>query len=290
MPTVASIFAPLRTIPASAIRRARSSGVEARPRPADRSRANASAEGLALAQDRRPRQARLERLEREPLEQLGVVVDRHAPFVVVVGDHQGVRVRPVGAGPGAARSWLHHAATIASAGYAVAMSLRCYLGHGASGTSASMAPFVERPARARRRRRRPSTCPKRKAEDALPAFHLVVPSAADVAVGGHSFGGRVASLAAAEPDAPYAALVLFSYPLHPPGAPDRHGRPDRPLAGDPLPGPAAVGRVRPVRPDRAAAGSGGALQQRRAGHLSAARAHAQAGPRRRARPGRGASC
>jgi predicted alpha/beta-hydrolase family hydrolase len=31
----------------------------------------------------------------------------------------------------------------------------------------------------------------------------------------------VASLAAAEPDAPYRALVLFSYPLHPPGAPER---------------------------------------------------------------------
>ena len=63
--------------------------------------------------------------------------------------------------------------------------------------------------------------PKRKAEDAVPAFHLVVPTAPDVVVGGHSFGGRVASLAAAEPAAPYAALVLFSYPLHPPGSPDR---------------------------------------------------------------------
>ena len=63
--------------------------------------------------------------------------------------------------------------------------------------------------------------PRRKAEDALPAFHLVVPSAVDVAVGGHSYGGRVASLAAAEPDAPYAGLVLFSYPLHPPGSPER---------------------------------------------------------------------
>jgi len=41
------------------------------------------------------------------------------------------------------------------------------------------------------------------------------------AVVGASYGGRVASLAAAEPDAAYAALVLFSYPLHPPGAPDR---------------------------------------------------------------------
>jgi predicted alpha/beta-hydrolase family hydrolase len=63
--------------------------------------------------------------------------------------------------------------------------------------------------------------PRRRAEDALPAFHLAVPSDRDAAVGGHSYGGRVASLAAAEPDAPYAALVLFSYPLHPPGAPER---------------------------------------------------------------------
>jgi predicted alpha/beta-hydrolase family hydrolase len=63
--------------------------------------------------------------------------------------------------------------------------------------------------------------PRKRAEDALPAFHLVVPGAADVAIGGHSYGGRVASLAAAEPGAPYAALVLFSYPLHPPGATER---------------------------------------------------------------------
>ena len=62
--------------------------------------------------------------------------------------------------------------------------------------------------------------PRRKAEDALPAFHLTVPRAADVVIGGHSYGGRVASLAAAEPEAPYAALVCFSYPLHPPGRPD----------------------------------------------------------------------
>ena len=63
--------------------------------------------------------------------------------------------------------------------------------------------------------------PRRKAEDAIPAFHLAVPSAPDVAIGGHSYGGRVASLAAAEPGAPYRGLVLFSYPLHPPGSPER---------------------------------------------------------------------
>jgi pimeloyl-ACP methyl ester carboxylesterase len=100
------------------------------------------------------------------------------------------------------------------------VSLRCYLGHGASGTAASMAPFVAG-LRARGIEAVAIDLPRRKAEDALPVFHTVVPSARDVAVGGHSYGGRVASLAAAEPDAPYAGLILFSYPLHPPGAPER---------------------------------------------------------------------
>ena len=63
--------------------------------------------------------------------------------------------------------------------------------------------------------------PKRKAEEALPAFHRVVPAGASTVVGGHSYGGRVASLAAAEPGSPYKALILFSFPLHPPGSPDR---------------------------------------------------------------------
>lgn len=83
-----------------------------------------------------------------------------------------------------------------------------------------MAPFVDG-LRARGVAATAIDLPRRKAEEALPAFHLVVPSTPDVAVGGHSYGGRVASLAAAEPGAPYAALVLFSYPLHPPGLPER---------------------------------------------------------------------
>jgi uncharacterized protein len=37
-------------------------------------------------------------------------------------------------------------------------------------------------------------------------------------IGGHSYGGRVASLVAAE--TPPAALVLLSYPLHKPGHPE----------------------------------------------------------------------
>ena len=83
-----------------------------------------------------------------------------------------------------------------------------------------MAPFV-RGLQERGLQANAIDLPKRKAEDALPAFHRVVPHEPDVVVGGHSYGGRVASLAAAEPEAPYAALVLFSYPLHPPGSPDR---------------------------------------------------------------------
>lgn len=100
------------------------------------------------------------------------------------------------------------------------MALHCYLGHGASGTSVSMKPFVDG-LRARGIDATAIDLPKRKAEEAIPAFHKVVPGTPGTVVGGHSYGGRVASLAAAEPGSPYAALVLFSFPLHPPGSPDR---------------------------------------------------------------------
>ena len=42
-------------------------------------------EALALAQDRQPRQARLEALEAEPLVEPALVADRAAPLLVVVG-------------------------------------------------------------------------------------------------------------------------------------------------------------------------------------------------------------
>lgn len=100
------------------------------------------------------------------------------------------------------------------------MTLRIYLGHGASGTAASMAPFVAGLA-ARGLTATAIDLPRRRAEDAVPALRAIVPNEPDVVPGGHSYGGRVASLAAAEPDAAYAALVLFSYPLHPPGRPER---------------------------------------------------------------------
>jgi hypothetical protein len=57
--------------------------------------------------------------------------------------------------------------------------------------------------------------------DAAPALaeRLDVPLA-QIAVGGRSFGGRMCSMAVAD-GLEAAALVLISYPLHPPGKPDR---------------------------------------------------------------------
>ena len=94
-----------------------------------------------------------------------------------------------------------------------------YLGHGASGNAVSMAPFVD----GLRRRSLVADAvdlPKRRAEDAVPAWRAAVPDGAGTVAGGHSYGGRVASLATAT-GAGYAGLVLFSYPLHPPGRPER---------------------------------------------------------------------
>ncbi len=51
------------------------------------------------------------------------------------------------------------------------------------------------------------------------AERLSVPTSR-IAIGGRSFGGRMCSLAAAE-GLKVAALVLVSYPLHPPGRPER---------------------------------------------------------------------
>ena len=58
----------------------------------------------------------------------------------------------------------------------------------------------------------------RAATDVL-AERLSVPTGR-IAAGGRSFGGRMCSMAAAE-GLEVAALVLVSYPLHPPGRPER---------------------------------------------------------------------
>ena len=97
--------------------------------------------------------------------------------------------------------------------------MKVLLGHGASGNAASMAPFVEG-LRSRGVDAGAVDLPKRKAEDAIPVWRELVPDGRATVAGGHSYGGRVASLAAAA-GAGYAGLVLFSFPLHPPGQPNR---------------------------------------------------------------------
>ena len=59
--------------------------------------------------------------------------------------------------------------------------------------------------------------PRGRAERAIPVYRRALEEEAGVEpiIGGHSFGGRVASLLAAE--TPPAGLVLLSYPLHAPG-------------------------------------------------------------------------
>lgn len=61
--------------------------------------------------------------------------------------------------------------------------------------------------------------PRGQAEKAMPAFLAQSGEGPGVVVGGQSFGGRVASLLAAEHT--FNALVCFSYPLHRPGFPDQ---------------------------------------------------------------------
>ncbi|HVD00885.1 MAG TPA: alpha/beta family hydrolase [Candidatus Dormibacteraeota bacterium] len=61
--------------------------------------------------------------------------------------------------------------------------------------------------------------PRGPAERAMPAFLAQSGEGLGIAIGGQSFGGRVASLLAAERT--FGALVCFSYPLHRPGLPDQ---------------------------------------------------------------------
>ena len=61
--------------------------------------------------------------------------------------------------------------------------------------------------------------PRGSAERAMPAFLQQSGSGPEVAAGGQSFGGRVASLLAVEHT--FRGLLLFSYPLHRPGFPDQ---------------------------------------------------------------------
>src|SRR3982074_1467186 len=92
--------------------------------------------------------------------------------------------------------------------------MRVVLGHGASGNAASMKPYVV----GFKRRGMDAIAvdlPRGGAERAVPVFIKASGRGQDVIGGGQSFGGRVASMAATEAD--FGGLVLFSYPLPPPG-------------------------------------------------------------------------
>jgi len=95
---------------------------------------------------------------------------------------------------------------------------RLFLSHGASGSAAGLAPQIA----GLRRRGIEATAvqlPRGRAEAAIAPYLAAAPPSPEVAIGGHSFGGRVASLLAAAYQ--FGALVLLSYPLHAPGAPER---------------------------------------------------------------------
>ena len=99
--------------------------------------------------------------------------------------------------------------------------MKVVLAHGAAGTSETMRPHMEG-LRARGIDAVAIDLPKRgrtpvKAEAAVPVFASLATAGEDV-VGGQSYGGRVASLLAAEER--FAGLVLFSYPLHAAGRHD----------------------------------------------------------------------
>ena len=96
--------------------------------------------------------------------------------------------------------------------------MRVVLGHGASGTAASMKPYVV----GFKRRGIDAIAvdlPRGGAEKAVPVFIKTSGRGREVIGAGQSFGGRVASMAAIEAD--FGGLVLFSYPLHRPGFPDQ---------------------------------------------------------------------
>jgi predicted alpha/beta-hydrolase family hydrolase len=91
------------------------------------------------------------------------------------------------------------------------------LAPGASGSPAGMRPYLTGLA-ARGLTAAIVSLPKGKAERAVPAYRAAAAQHPDAVLGGQSFGGRVATLLAAEQ--PVRALVLTCFPMHLPGKPD----------------------------------------------------------------------
>jgi predicted alpha/beta-hydrolase family hydrolase len=101
--------------------------------------------------------------------------------------------------------------------------MRVLIAHGASGKAASMQRHVEG-FDARNVAATAIELPLRKAELAVPVYREHTAGATEspsaLVISGQSYGGRVASLLAAEAEPSCAGLICFSYPLHRPGQPD----------------------------------------------------------------------
>jgi predicted alpha/beta-hydrolase family hydrolase len=96
-----------------------------------------------------------------------------------------------------------------------------YLAHGASGNAVSMGPHVAGLEK-RGLEAHAVQLPVSLAEKAVPRYREQVPDLARAIIGGQSYGGRVATLLAAE-ETPLG-LVLMCFPLHRPGQPDGTAR------------------------------------------------------------------
>ncbi|MDH4335148.1 MAG: dienelactone hydrolase family protein [Chloroflexota bacterium] len=94
------------------------------------------------------------------------------------------------------------------------VAARLHLAPGASGNLAGVAPYRDGLA-LRGIEGSFVSLPRGRAEAAVAAYRRAVPPTSSTFIGGQSFGGRVASLLAAEE--PYAGLVIICYPLHRPG-------------------------------------------------------------------------
>jgi predicted alpha/beta-hydrolase family hydrolase len=104
--------------------------------------------------------------------------------------------------------------------YRRGMPYRALLAPGASGTVAGLRPYLKGLTLAGVKAHG-LALPRGAVERALPVYRATLRAGDPAAtiIGGHSFGGRVASLLAAEERV--GGLLLMSYPLHRPGHPEQ---------------------------------------------------------------------
>jgi predicted alpha/beta-hydrolase family hydrolase len=98
--------------------------------------------------------------------------------------------------------------------------MKVFLAPGATGGVSSLRPYLDGLA-GRAIDAHPIQLPGGNAERAAPIYLEQSGEGLDVVVGGRSYGGRVASLVAADPEHDFAGLLLFAYPLHRPGFPEQ---------------------------------------------------------------------